>query len=208
LGGSRPSWIRAIGWARLTAMILTSLPALIVVLARADSHRVRERVCSVDDPVVCNFMMGSDWEPWETGRTWSWMRRGLIFVVRSELGLLTLIMDQGDSQSIAIRSFRYGGFRFSQRRASGPVGTPGDFHELTVPFWALFLLTATPAALLMNRACRTVRWLRAGRCLCCGYDLTGNTSGICPECGTPMREDSRRHQQNTTSGDVRYPTST
>ena len=26
----------------------------------------------------------------------------------------------------------------------------------------------------------------AGRCHRCGYDLTGNASGICPECGTPI----------------------
>jgi len=26
-----------------------------------------------------------------------------------------------------------------------------------------------------------------GRCLKCGYDLTGNVSGVCPECGTPVR---------------------
>ena len=29
---------------------------------------------------------------------------------------------------------------------------------------------------------------RAGRCLHCGYDLTGNVSGICPECGTPVQK--------------------
>jgi hypothetical protein len=28
------------------------------------------------------------------------------------------------------------------------------------------------------------RRLRRGNCLRCGYDLTGNTSGLCPECGT------------------------
>ena len=27
------------------------------------------------------------------------------------------------------------------------------------------------------------RWRREGRCLRCGYDLTGNVSGRCPECG-------------------------
>lgn len=27
-----------------------------------------------------------------------------------------------------------------------------------------------------------------GHCKQCGYNLTGNTSGICPECGTPTRE--------------------
>ena len=25
-----------------------------------------------------------------------------------------------------------------------------------------------------------------GHCLDCGYNLTGNVSGICPECGTPV----------------------
>lgn len=31
-----------------------------------------------------------------------------------------------------------------------------------------------------------------GLCHVCGYDLTGNVSGVCPECGTPVREDVRR----------------
>lgn len=26
---------------------------------------------------------------------------------------------------------------------------------------------------------------RSGFCAICGYDLTGNVSGVCPECGTP-----------------------
>ena len=25
----------------------------------------------------------------------------------------------------------------------------------------------------------------SGECVTCGYNLTGNTSGVCPECGTP-----------------------
>jgi hypothetical protein len=37
-------------------------------------------------------------------------------------------------------------------------------------------------------------WIRrnrprlAGQCLSCGYDLTGNVSGVCPECGTQIAE--------------------
>ena len=31
----------------------------------------------------------------------------------------------------------------------------------------------------------------AGFCQLCSYDLTGNTSGICPECGTPVQAVSR-----------------
>lgn len=29
-------------------------------------------------------------------------------------------------------------------------------------------------------------WLRHGVCPDCAYNLTGNTSGTCPECGTPI----------------------
>ena len=36
---------------------------------------------------------------------------------------------------------------------------------------------------LMNRLCRK---LRPECCLTCGYNLTGNVSGVCPECGTPI----------------------
>ncbi len=30
--------------------------------------------------------------------------------------------------------------------------------------------------------------MQPGHCQRCGYDLTGNVSGICPECGTPIPE--------------------
>ena len=35
-------------------------------------------------------------------------------------------------------------------------------------------------------------WLswRQGKCPACGYNLTGNTSGVCPECGLRFRETS------------------
>jgi hypothetical protein len=32
---------------------------------------------------------------------------------------------------------------------------------------------------------RRRRRLRNGQCIRCGYDLTGNVSGVCPECGKP-----------------------
>jgi hypothetical protein len=36
------------------------------------------------------------------------------------------------------------------------------------------------------RLLRGHRRLRRGCCPACGYDLTGNTSGTCPECGTAV----------------------
>lgn len=38
--------------------------------------------------------------------------------------------------------------------------------------------------------CLPPRRTRPGFCIKCQYDLTGNTSGICPECGTPLKSSS------------------
>jgi predicted RNA-binding Zn-ribbon protein involved in translation (DUF1610 family) len=42
---------------------------------------------------------------------------------------------------------------------------------------------------------RAARYLWAeldSACLSCGYDLTGNSSGICPECGVPIEASEKR----------------
>lgn len=37
---------------------------------------------------------------------------------------------------------------------------------------------------IRNPERRRQRWTAQGRCPSCGYDLNGNQSGVCPECGT------------------------
>jgi rubrerythrin len=46
-------------------------------------------------------------------------------------------------------------------------------------------------SLLLLRS-RYWRNKRPWGCKQCAYDLTGNTSGICPECGNPIPEDQAR----------------
>jgi hypothetical protein len=65
-----------------------------------------------------------------------------------------------------------------------PRGASGNV--LVFPILLLAVATAmVPAcwlsALLWKRSRR-----KAGSCRRCGYNLTGNTSGVCPECGTPV----------------------
>ncbi len=58
------------------------------------------------------------------------------------------------------------------------------YRALVLPPWLLFVLfVVAPTALLLRGPVR--RWRRRKRNLCvlCGYNLTGNTSGVCPECG-------------------------
>jgi len=46
-------------------------------------------------------------------------------------------------------------------------------------------LTVAPAISLWLTI-RKRRRILHNHCLACGYDLTANTSGVCPECGTPV----------------------
>ncbi len=51
------------------------------------------------------------------------------------------------------------------------------------------LLATYPTIAFIRGPVRRRRRRRAGLCIKCGYDLTGNESGVCPECGRPW--DSR-----------------
>ena len=54
---------------------------------------------------------------------------------------------------------------------------------VATPHWFFFLTTLVlPTVLVMRRLIRRVA-IPAGHCLACGYSLTGNISGVCPECG-------------------------
>jgi len=48
-----------------------------------------------------------------------------------------------------------------------------------LPLWIPFLLVCVPTILVWDRH----RRVNPDSCRECGYNLTGNTSGICPECG-------------------------
>jgi hypothetical protein len=63
----------------------------------------------------------------------------------------------------------------------------GSTHWLRLHFNILVLVAFLPAAFFMLWLVRR-RWLgvaHAGHCRHCAYDLTGNESGVCPECGAP-----------------------
>ena len=67
---------------------------------------------------------------------------------------------------------------FDYYRSERPPG-----QRLIVPHWFVLLLTAPLPAWHFARVLRRRRRLRRGRCLRCGYDLTANATGVCPECG-------------------------
>ena len=65
-------------------------------------------------------------------------------------------------------------------RATEPLGVVRTWAGNTfLPLWILFVVVTVPTFILWRRDRRHPR----GHCQRCGYDLTGNVSGRCPECG-------------------------
>ena len=68
----------------------------------------------------------------------------------------------------------------------GPVVITSNFYALVIPLWFLlcaFLVVPVCRAGSYARRIVSARRKAAGLCAACGYDLTGNVSGVCPECG-------------------------
>ncbi len=61
-------------------------------------------------------------------------------------------------------------------------------HALQVPLWLLLpLFAAYPVAAFIRGPLRRRRRRKRGLCVRCGYSLTGNVTGVCPECGWAIR---------------------
>src|SRR5262249_50413980 len=69
---------------------------------------------------------------------------------------------------------------------SGP-GAPLYCSFLRTPIWGLvFVLYLYPAVIVLGKPVRRSRRRKRGLCIHCAYDLTGNVSGVCPECGETL----------------------
>ena len=80
--------------------------------------------------------------------------------------------------------------RIRQTQFTGGVATAVYYVEyFSIPYWPLVLLFAIPPAwwvfVQSIRSSRRIERRHRRLCSACGYNLTGNTSGVCPECGTP-----------------------
>ena len=84
--------------------------------------------------------------------------------------------------------FHGGSGMFRSEPARGLLWAPklgwsaGGHKYVRVPLWMPVVALALPTGLLWWRDRRYPK----GHCQTCGYDLTGNTSGVCPECGAQI----------------------
>jgi hypothetical protein len=76
------------------------------------------------------------------------------------------------------------GFGINRRSGPGLLGKTYRFAEATAPLWApCILFAAYPTIAFIRGPLRRWRRRRKDLCIKCSYDLTGNVSGVCPECG-------------------------
>jgi len=80
-----------------------------------------------------------------------------------------------------------------QSRISPEFNRPTKIRDASVTFpdWCpLAVLGLFPVMWLARgvHRLRSRRRRRRGHCAACGYNLTGNTSGVCPECGVKTRQ--------------------
>lgn len=90
-------------------------------------------------------------------------------------------------------NIRGGGFRLL---AYADIGCTA--FCLVIPHWFAALSAGALAVLCFRRyrACRRSDRVRSGRCARCAYDLTGNTSGRCPECGEEIKSTNQARRED------------
>jgi hypothetical protein len=148
---------------------------------------------------------------------WTWARRSAnpawLSVSECYLSDGAITANTGSLANTSTRKLSPGIHVFALRRTTGwvwwcrpyrrVVGTTGRLHIVDVPLWVPFLLVLVPTAGLWYQDWRTIP---PGHCQKCGYNLMGNESGRCPECGTALFEmpPPRRHPGERVMSFVRF----
>lgn len=113
------------------------------------------------------------WEHYRTGGT-QWM----VNINKQSIRLLVRTPTPEGHQALIIS---FGGFVYF-------IGADARdrivWHDVRLPLWLVVAgLVSYPGIAFVYGPLRRYRRRKNGQCLKCGYDLTGNVTGRCPECG-------------------------
>lgn len=138
------------------------------------------RVCRWTGTVSCILLLtlcvGSEWY-WTT-LVWR-MNHGEILVTFADGIIIPNWLSPSGSSDPASQS-RIGEPRLECEVSPAALGAPSLPGDTEIPIWLVIPVLLVPTLLLWRRS---TRYPRQGFCPQCDYDLTGITSGICPECG-------------------------
>ncbi len=93
-------------------------------------------------------------------------------------GLLVLVIKYGNQQL---------SIDFSRKPLGFELTAPGTLQDslasgVSIPHWLTNLITWSLFFILWRNSRKHLK----GHCQGCGYDLTGNTTGVCPECNSEV----------------------
>ncbi len=96
--------------------------------------------------------------------------------------------DSNEYKDLRFREFAgFGMYAYSYTARHALVAQPERHRYIELPLWFPFVLfSAYPIVRFMRFLRGDVR-TEKGLCHECGYDLTGNVTGVCSECGTRIR---------------------
>ena len=146
----------------------------------AKRNRIR-RVLKWAGLVACLAIVGLFALSIRYALTWAWVERDYVFMA----GIVAIITAKNPSKQIgySVREMTpFGGHVYTRLRYMRwwpSMQSQGSIRRIDVPLWIPFILLAIPTYMLWRRDRRKPE----GCCQNCGYDLTGNESGVCPECG-------------------------
>ena len=190
---------------RKAAIIALALAAAATAVFWMDSYRARSpRLLTPEGQELLKTPLFEFEPPDPLTRIGSGMTRFLgdrkILRIENRIGRLNVRYDSGIKTGTPVPrvNVEFLGFQHKQWMWTSSItgsqdGQPNifdDYHvrEIPLPFWALFAAFASyPTLALVRGPIR--RWRRRSRGLCirCAYNLTGNVSGVCPECGEKVQ---------------------
>jgi len=109
---------------------------------------------------------------------------GCMSVEGEIIGMSITLLQSGE----AVQECRYylGGFQLLIHAVPPVSENRFQMRALYIPFWfPLILFAAYPVIAFIHGSLRRRYRRNHGLCLHCGYNLTGNVTGICSECGKP-----------------------
>jgi hypothetical protein len=141
--------------------------------------------------------------PWYSWRGWTMKAMGAGFYVRSDFWEVgnphfadqrepkvgTWLWGVQSASEDGLRlGFPYNLRPFMSNVYSGPSSSRAQVHSrhtfaAYLPWWPVLVFTSLLPTIAVIRHIRYVRRKTLNRCPQCTYDLTGNTTGVCPECG-------------------------
>ena len=153
--------------------------AIIVVLSLAAVATGVSALASFFSPVIARLSAGA----------WcfrSGLSRGLLLMEYDGRSQAIKPNPQRPYQRYAETRFDFAGFAFEnyvQERNAW------RYWRLSVPLWIpVTVFAMCPLFVIVRGPLRRRRRRKRGLCVGCGYDLTGNVSGVCPECATEIEQ--------------------